>query len=65
MLFEQLFTFGYIKSMRMEDRKYIAVKTNPLKRLPLCKKEENNIFVECENFVNFICDNVKEIKNLL
>ena len=33
-----------------------------MKKLPLCKNEENYIFVECEVFVNFICDNVEGIK---
>jgi hypothetical protein len=45
----------------MEGRENIAFKTNLLKKLPLCKNEEN-IFVECEIFVNFVCDNVEGIK---
>jgi hypothetical protein len=45
----------------MEDRENITFKTFE-KKLPLYKNEENYVFVECEIFVNFICNNGEGIK---
>ena len=46
----------------MEVRANIVFNTKLLKKLPLCRNEDNDVFVECEVFANFICDNVDGIR---